>query len=231
MHNDGLLNAILALSIHYLSLTPNHVSNLTPEQGDDVQYYQNAVLCMKAAMKQESYRSSDDLPATWLIICAYQMMGGSQKDREKHLQGSFLLQSTQLIHGESHGESHGIKKAAYWAWLSQDLWAAFQEKRELYTRWTPTKDYSNMTSYEIAARSVHLTARVVSYCSQTEIHQGKHNFKSRVAKADHLASLLDEWQRHLRIKFSSLPISSKAGSVFKPIWVHPPAFSKSSNCK
>lgn len=225
MHNVGLLNAILALSICHLSLTPSHVNKITPNRNDAVQYYHEALRYIQDAMKHDSYNRSDELLATCLIISAYEMIDGSRKDWERHLQGFYRLQRSQLI----HGESQGIKQAVWWAWLSQDVWAAFREKRKPYTSWTPTQDYSNMTPYEIAARSVHLMARVVSYCSQSEIEQGERNFKSRVAKADHLTNLLDEWHQNLPIEFSSLPMSSKADSVFKPIWVHPPAFSKSPN--
>jgi len=149
------------------------------------------------------------------------MIDGSRKDWERHLQGFYRLQQSQLI----HGESKGIKQAVWWAWLCQDIWAAFREKRKPYTSWHPTQDYGNMTPYELAARSVHLMARVVPYCSQSEIDQGERNFKSRVANADHLSNLLDEWQRHLPIEFSPLPMPPKVDSVFKPIWVHPPVFS------
>jgi len=176
-------------------------------------------------MKHDSYNRSDELLATCLIISAYEMIDGSRKDWERHLQGFYRLQQSQLI----HGESKGIKQAVWWAWLCQDIWAAFREKRKPYTSWHPTQDYANMTPYELAARSVHLMARVVSYCSQSEIDQGERNFKSRVAKADHLSNLLDEWQRHLPIEFSPLPMPPKVDSVFKPIWVHPPVFSTSSD--
>lgn len=224
MHNFGLLNAILALSICHLSLTPRHVNKITLNRTDAVQYYHEALRYIQDAMKHDSYNRSDELLATCLIISAYEMIDGSRKDWERHLQGFYRLQRSQLI----HGESKGIKQAVWWAWLCQDVWAAFREKRKPYTSWHPTQDYADMTPYEFAARSVHLMARVVSYCSQSEIDQGERNFKSRVAKADHLSSLLDEWHRHLPMEFSPLPMSSKADGVFKPIWVHPPAFSRSS---
>ncbi|KEF61870.1 uncharacterized protein A1O9_03442 [Exophiala aquamarina CBS 119918] len=224
MHNFGLLNAILALSICHLSLTPRRANNITLNRTDAVQYYHEALRYIQDAMRHDSYNRSDELLATCLIISAYEMIDGSRKDWERHLQGFYRLQRSQLI----HGESKGIKQAVWWAWLGQDIWAAFREKRKPYTSWHPTKDYANMNPYEFAARSVHLMAKVVSYCSQSEIEQGELNFKSRVAKADHLSSLLDEWHRHLPMEFNPLPISAEADGVFKPIWVHPPAFSKFS---
>jgi hypothetical protein len=223
MHNVGLLNAILALSICHLSLTPRHVNKITLNRNDALPYYHEALRYIQDAMKHDSYNRSDELLTTCLIISAYEMIDGSRNDWERHLQGFYRLQRSQLI----HGESRGIKQAVWWAWLCQDIWAAFREKRKPYTSWHPTQDYGNMTPYELAARSVHLMARVVSYCSQSEIDQEERNFKSRVAEADHLSNMLDEWQQHLPIEFSPLPMSSKVNSVFKRIWVHPPAFSTS----
>lgn len=223
MHNVGLWNAVLALSICHLSLTPAQHNKSSPHRNEAVQYYHEALRYIQDAMKHDSYNRSDELLATCLIISAYEMIDGSRKDWERHLQGFYRLQRSQLI----HGESQGIKQAVWWAWLSQDLWAAFREKRKPFSSWTPTQEYGKMTPYELAARSVHLMARIVSYCSQSEIDQGERNLKSRVTKADHLSSLLDEWRRNLPIEFNSLPMPSKGDSVFNPVWVHPPAFSLS----
>ena len=221
MHNVGLLNAILSLSTCHLSLTSRHVNKISLNRNDAVQYYHETLRYIQDAMKHDSYNRSDELLSTCLIISAYEMIDGSHKNWERHLQGFYRLQQSPLI----HGESRGIKQAVWWAWLCQDIWAAFREKRRPYTSWHPTQDYDNMTPYELAACSIYLMGQVVSYCSQSEIDQGERNFKRRVATADHLSNTLNEWQRHLPIEFSPLPMSSKVDSVFTPIWVHPPAFS------
>jgi hypothetical protein len=225
MHNIGLLNAILALSIRHSSLTPKHVSKTVCNRNDALQYYHETLRYIQNAMRHDSYNSSDELLATCLIISAYEMIDCSRKDWERHLQGFYRLQRSQVI----HGDSKGLKQAVWWAWLCQDVWAAFREKRKPFTSWHPSRDYGDMTSYELAARSVYLMSRVISYCSQEEIDQGEQDVKGRVAKADHLADMLDEWQQQLPIEFSPLPMSTERKSVFKPIWIHPPAFSMSSN--
>lgn len=222
MRNVGLMNAILALSVRHLSLNPVQDSERSYIQNDALPYYHETLHYVQKAMQYDSYNTSDELHATCLIISAYEMLDGSRKDWQRHLQGVFWIQQSQVI----HGDSTGVKQAVWWAWLCQDVWAAFRERRKPFTSWRPSKKYAEMNAYEIAARSIYLMAQVVSYCSQEEVEKGKFDVNARILQAETLSMMLDEWQRHTPIEFNPLPLESDSASVFKPIWVNPPAFGK-----
>ncbi|EXJ79820.1 hypothetical protein A1O3_08105 [Capronia epimyces CBS 606.96] len=220
MHNVGMMNAILALSVRHLSLSPAAETGPVHDRNDSLPYYHQTLHYVQKAMQYDSYNTSAELLATCLIISAYEMLDGSRKDWERHLQGVFWIQRAQRI----DGDSRGLSQTVWWAWLCQDVWAAFREKRKPFNSWTPTRDYSDLNSYEIAARSVYVLAQVVTYCSQEEVARGEVDIRPRVDQAETLAHMLDDWQRHLPIEFNPLPLESDGPAVFKPIWVHPPAF-------
>lgn len=223
MHNVGLLNAILALSIRHLSLSPEPETGSVHDRNDSLPYYHQTLHYVQKAMQYDSYNTSAELLATCLIISAYEMLDGSRKDWERHLQGVCWIQRAQRV----DGDSVGLNQAVWSAWLCQDVWAAFREKRKPFNTWTPTRDYGDLNSYEVAARSVYVMAQVVAYCSQEEVARGEVDIRPRVDRAETLAHMLDEWQRHLPIEFNPLPLESDGPAVFKPIWVHPPAFGES----
>ncbi|EXJ80574.1 hypothetical protein A1O1_08720 [Capronia coronata CBS 617.96] len=220
MHNVGLLNAILALSVRHLSLSPTSENGAVHDRNESLPYYHETLHYVQKAMQYDSYNTSAELLATCLIISAYEMLDGSRKDWERHLQGVFWIQRAQRI----DGDSFGLHRAVWWAWLCQDVWAAFKEKRKPFNSWTPSRDYGELNSYEIAARSVYVLAQVVAYCSQEEMARGEVDIRPRIDRAETLGHMLDDWQRHLPIEFNPLPLESGGSAVFKPIWVHPPAF-------
>ena len=106
------------------------------------------------------------------------------------------------------------------------MWAAFREKRKTLTFWTPKKPYTSLSPFELAARSVYMLAKVITYCSRdgfiiTEVN----TVQARVDRAGQLRDMLDEWRKHLTVEFSPLPVMSKDKSaVFRPIWIRTPAF-------
>jgi len=67
-------------------------------------------------------------------------------------------------------------------------------------------------------------AEVVTYCSRDEVERGEIDVKNRIERGETLANMLDEWQQNLPVEFDALPLASQAPTVFKPIWVNPPAF-------
>ncbi|OQE20863.1 hypothetical protein PENFLA_c015G09575 [Penicillium flavigenum] len=218
IYNAGLMNAILALAYRHLALNP-HLSdrNVTNKQEAALQYYYQTLHYVQKAMQYSDYKRSLELLATTLIISAYEMLDNSTKDWERHLEGVFLIQRSQTI----HGESGGLHSAVWWAWLCQDIWAAFREKRKTLTFWVPQKPLSELSPHELARRSIYNTAKVISYCADavTEADIG-----CRVDEANHLRKMLDDWKRHLTIEFSPLPLGSRHQSYFRPIWIRPPAF-------
>ena len=222
MRNAGLLNAILALSCRHLSLNPGVTSDKQPRREMSLQYYNQTLHYVQKAMQYSSYKTSLELLATTPIISIYEMLDDSCKDWERHLEGVFLIQRSQVI----HGESEGLKSAVWWAWLCQDVWAAFREKRKTLTFWTPKKPYASLSPFELAARSVYILAKVINYCSREESAiTGVNTVQARADRAGQLRDMLDEWRRHLTVEFSPLPVMSKDKSaVFRPIWIRIPAF-------
>lgn len=170
-------------------------------------------------MQYDTYKTSLELLATALIVSTYEMLDGSGKDWERHLQGVFWIQRSQVI----HGDSKGLKQAVWWAWLQQDVWAAFREKRKTFTFWKPTRRFDDMNPYELAARSVYVIAKVVNYCSREETEA--EDISLRIERADQLQAMLDEWQLYLTTEFTMLPFKTgEEEEAFEPIWIHPPAF-------
>lgn len=220
MRNAGLLNAILALSSRHLSIKPE-ASHDQPHWEISLQYYYQTLHYVQKAMQYSSYKTSLELLATTLIISTYEMLDDSSQDWQRHLEGVFLIQRSQVI----HGDSGGLKAAVWWAWLCQDIWAAFRERRKTLTFWVPKKTYADLSPAEIAARSVYVFAKVVNYCSQEEYTTGEIYPQARVDRAKHLRQMLDEWWSHLTVEFSPLPVmNSSSSAAFRPIWIRTPAF-------
>ncbi|OBT68990.1 hypothetical protein VE03_01385 [Pseudogymnoascus sp. 23342-1-I1] len=223
MHDAGLMNAILALSARQLSIN----INATEEQQDrniGLQYYYETLHYVQQAMHYDSYTVSPELLATALIISTYEMLDDFRSGWERHLKGVFWIQRSQVI----HGDSGGLKQAIWWAWLRQDIWAAFRERRKTLSFWTPAKPYTDMTSYEVATRILWIFAKVVDYCSEEASQAGEGNLQLRIDKAGSIFEMLDEWQNNLSVEFA--PLAGRKGSpsdVFEPIWIHPPAFGNS----
>lgn len=216
------MNSILALSCRHLSLNPRLHHGELPNGEAALQYYYQTLHYVQKAMEYSTYQVSLELLSTTLIISAYEMLDNSSNDWERHLEGVFLIQRSQII----HGESGGLQAAVWWAWLCQDIWAAFREKRKTLTFWIPQKPLASLSPYELAARSVYVTAKVINFCSQqvpTATAEG--SIQIRIDKAHRLHAMLDDWRKHLTIEFSPLPVTSQGRSTFfRPIWICPPAF-------
>ncbi|KAJ5942769.1 hypothetical protein N7516_002937 [Penicillium verrucosum] len=196
LRNAGLLNAILALSFRHLALNPSlDDQNITGKPEEALQYYYQTLHYVGRAMQSSAYKISLELLSTALIISTYEMLDNSTDDWERHLEGVFLIQRSQTI----HGETGGLKSAVWWAWLCQDIWAAFREKRKTFTFWVPQKPLSVLLPHELATRSIYITAKVVSYCA-TETTQ--ENIQHQIDEAMRLRNMLEDWQRHLTVEFS-----------------------------
>ncbi|KAL4873050.1 hypothetical protein BDV12DRAFT_115907 [Aspergillus spectabilis] len=221
MRNAGLLNAILALSSRHLSINPDSLSHDQSHREMSLQYYYQTLHYVQKAMQYSSYKTSLELLATTLIISTYEMLDDSSQDWQRHLEGVFLIQRSQVI----HGDSGGLKSAVWWAWLCQDVWAAFRERRKMLTFWVPKKTYADLSPAEIAARSVFVLSKVINYCSREECILAEINMQARVNRAKHLRNMLDEWWSYLTVEFSPLPAMAPSSStIFRPIWIRTPAF-------
>ncbi|KAJ5374070.1 hypothetical protein N7517_006076 [Penicillium concentricum] len=218
LHNAGLLNAILALAFRHLALNPSlDDQDITSKPEGALQYYYQTLHYVGRAMQSSAYKMSQELLSTALIISAYEMLDNSTDDWERHLEGVFLIQRSQTI----HGETGGLSSAVWWAWLCQDIWAAFREKRKTLTFWVPQKPLSALLPHELATRSIYITAKVVSYCATVTTQE---NIQYQINEAMRLRIMLEDWQRHLTVEFSPLPVRSREASCFQPIWISPPAF-------
>ncbi|KAI5206606.1 hypothetical protein E4T38_03786 [Aureobasidium subglaciale] len=218
LRNQGLMKAILALCARHLSLKP--IPGLAPDRTLAVLYYYETLQYLQQAMKSEAYLRSEELLVTTMIISTYEMIDGEGKSWERHLRGIFWVQRSREI----NGESGGLSQAIWWAWLRQDVWAAFREGRKVLSFFKPTKPYYAMDHWDIAARCVYLVAQCVNYSSEQEIEAGKSDLIMRLAKADELSTKLEDWYQHLTSHFNPLPCINTSQGPFKPIWIHPLVF-------
>jgi Fungal specific transcription factor domain len=218
------MKAILALSVRQLSLNPGNARG-PQDRNVALQYYNETLSYVQKAMQYDNYNTSLELLVTCLIISAYEMLDGSRRDWERHLKGVFWIQRSRVIHGDSNGLEQGV----WWAWLCQDMWAAFKEKRKAFTFWKPSRSFAELNPHELAARSVYVMAQAVNYCSQDEINAGKGQIKARIEKADSLTKTLDDWRNALTIEFTPLPHNNRDHHYdFEPIWINPPSFGNSA---
>ncbi|CAK7212914.1 hypothetical protein SBRCBS47491_001625 [Sporothrix bragantina] len=235
MHNVGLINAILALSSRHLALKAKADTATSPEphppppnENEAIRYYYKTLHYIQKAMEYDTYKTSLELLATSIIVSTYEMLDGSRRDWERHLQGVFLIQRSQVI----HGDSGGLRQAVWWSWLCQDVWAAFRERRKPLTFWQPKKRLEELDPHELAARSVLYFAHVVAFCSAEEMERHRGAPAARMAKADALLESLEDWRHHHTVEFDPLPSApvvagednNATDTAFQPIWIHPPAF-------
>lgn len=220
MHNVGLMNAIWALSSRHLSLSsqPNEAHLYDPN--DALPYYYKTLRYVQKAMQYNTYKTSLELLATSLIVSTYEMLDGSSQDWERHLHGVFLIQRSQVI----HGDSMGLRQGVWWAWLCQDVWAAYRERRRPFTFWRPVRTFRDLEPSDLAARSVYLFAQVVGYCSRENMEDGAMEPLARIARAAELRDMLEDWKTYLTAEFEPLPQPRSAEDAFEPIWIHPTAF-------
>ncbi|KAF4495039.1 quinate transport [Fusarium agapanthi] len=204
VRNAGLLNAILALSCYHQSLD----ETIPPNQQ------------IQKAMRYSAYQNSQELMATTLMVSTYEMLRGPRKDWQQHLQGVFwILRSRQI-----EVDTSSLESTTWWAWLRQDVWVAFREKRRTYSTWMPKKGYADLDSHELASRAVWIMAQVINFCavdSSAEVE----GMTGRIGWAKALRKMLDEWRSHLTVEFSALPtMGNRDSEVFQPHLIHPQCF-------
>lgn len=191
------------------------------DQRPALQYYYQTLHYVQKAMQYPSYRNSLELMATTIIVSTYEMLHGSSNDWQRHLQGVFwILRSRQI-----EVEASSLESTTWWAWLQQDIWASFREKRRTYSTWQPKKACSELNSHELAARALWLLAQVINFCANDHVSQAEFRFRERLEWADQLQRMLQEWRSCLTVEFSPLPALSRDKSkAFEPRLIHPQVY-------
>lgn len=218
--NEGLMKAILALGARHLSLKPLNSGEANVDRTAAVQYYYETLQYLQSAMRYTSYKNSLELLATVLIVSTYEMIDGAGKGWERHLKGVFWIQRSREI----NGESGGLEQAIWWAWLRQDVWAAFRERRRCFSFFKPTKPYEAMNIWDMASRIVYILAQAVNYSSDEEKQA---EISTRMIRANTLLNMLEEWRSSISIHFQRLPVDGPSDQAFEPLWINPPAFGAS----
>lgn len=246
VRNAGLLNAILALSCYHQQSLPDGERNpgfsssahdVSAEKNSSaaLQYYYQTLHYVQRAMRYPSYQASRELMATTLVVSTYEMLRGSRRDWQRHLRGVFWILRSRGI----EVEQPGLESTTWWAWLRQDIWAAFRERRRIYSTWTPRKTCAELSAHELATRSLWLLAQVVNFCAlDGEEEEGGAEGRDgcggapfsvgRLGWAKALWRMLDEWAAHLTAEFSPLPATRGmvASDAFQPRLIHPPCFGR-----
>lgn len=147
------------------------------------------------------------------------MLDDSNSNWKRHLRGVFWIQRSQNV----DGASGGIRQAVWWAWLRQDLWAAFRERRACFSFWKPVKEMSELGQDDLADRAVYWLSQSVNYCAHAT--SPALSVTDKIDLGEALLAALERWKSFLGPEYWPLPSRSvTAGSVFKPIWIHPPRF-------
>ncbi|KAK7959330.1 uncharacterized protein PG986_004184, partial [Apiospora aurea] len=238
LRNVGLCKAILALCARHRATSLQAAGRAaaahppSPESDPSsmaVQYYYETLHYLQIALQYESYTHSEELLATALVISTYEMLDSSKSNWKRHLKGVFWIQRSQNV----NGVSGGLRQSVWWAWLRQDIWAAFRERRRCFSFWRPLVDYPDLTQEELANRIVYLLSQTVNYCAKSDSGSsssgsGDNSAQKRAYLGEALLSELERWKMHLGPSFQPLPTAPvDPQSVFTPIWIHPPRFAVS----
>ncbi|PSN74922.1 hypothetical protein BS50DRAFT_596084 [Corynespora cassiicola Philippines] len=246
LRNIGILKSLLAVGASHLALglaleeesgVQMHLSPGTPastmSHSADTkriaeQYYYETLHYLSQNLLYPSYTSSHEILVTAINISTYEMFGATNdSDSEnwgRHLKGAFWIQRNQDNDGES---IDGLRRAVWWAWLRQDIWAAFREGRPALTIWQPKKHINELTSEELATRIVYLAAKCVQFAATPK----DSDIAGYIEAGERLMRMLDAWKRILPSSFEPIPVASSHPSPaspeasmhnqFQPIWIHP----------
>ncbi|KAI0598972.1 hypothetical protein F4775DRAFT_583428 [Biscogniauxia sp. FL1348] len=225
LRNQGLMKAILALAARHNALIRANLGRGDADPSEAIQYYYETLHYVQTALKYNSYAHSEELLGTALVISTYEMLDASDSNWQRHLKGVFWIQRSQDV----NGASGGLRQSVWWAWLRQDVWAAFRERRRCFSFWRPVKDYPELNQDELADRAIYLLSQAVNYCAHAHADGGgavpnPETAARRAEAGDILMGMLERWKSFLGPKFTPLPSASAGSTVFEPIWIHPPQF-------
>lgn len=236
--NEGILKSVLAVAALHRSFYSDQdpkilsVDNLNSPKDQAAsshgeiaaQYYYETISWLSKAMQIPGYAHSREILVNALLISWYEAFeSDTSQNWERHLKGVFWIQRSQ----NNDGESTGIRKAIWWSWLRQDIWAAFRHNRRTLTIHRPTKKLGELTKDELACRMLFIQAKAVSYASPEA--QQTLELDQRLAEGRELLALMDEWYSTIPADFKPLKIrleedASTTTTEYSPIWIHPPMF-------
>ncbi|KAF2734816.1 hypothetical protein EJ04DRAFT_436412 [Polyplosphaeria fusca] len=248
LYNTGLLKSLLAVGASHMALdspeeltqNPSSVSastppgsthsnsSLPPARVAAEQYYYETLHYLAQTLLYASYSTSHEILATAIMISTYEMFGSfnarDNSDWAKHLRGTFWIQRSQDNDGETED---GLRRAVWWAWLRQDIWAAFREGRPTMTIWQPKEPLSSLSSDELATRILYLTAKCVQFAASPK----EGDITGYLYAGERLLQALQQWRDILPSSFEAIsvtesqPISDTPDdtAAFQPIWIHPPS--------
>lgn len=236
IRNTGLMKAILALSAkHRFSGIDDLARQLRTdadgefEEGEWIRYYYETLQYVRETLKYPSYSHSEELLATALVISAYEMLDESDGSGnwQRHLKGIFWIQRSQDV----DGGCGGLRQSVWWAWLRQDIWAAFRESRACLSFWVPFKAIHELDQNELADRSIYILSQAINYRASVQAvaagsTTANHMDQMQLSKQrDKLLSMMEQWKSCLGDEYKVLPTpTDAAGDVFTSLWIHPPRF-------
>ena len=235
LRNVGLLKSVLAISALYKarcttngnpeaawrSVNFEPARQPMPDQDMATQYYYETLNYLSQAMQYPGYPHSQEILANAALISWYEALDTEASTNwERHLKGVFWIQRSQ----NTNGEAEGLRKAVWWNWLRQDIWAAFRHSRKTLTIWRPTKPLQDLSSEDLGCRALYLQAKAIEYASNETRHEL--DFGASIQEGNRLLDSLQEWYTSLPRTFRPLPSASDAfaDTIFPPIWIHPPIF-------
>ncbi|EXM15473.1 hypothetical protein V3481_017560 [Fusarium oxysporum f. sp. vasinfectum] len=198
------------------------------------QYYYETLQYLSQTLLYPSYAESHEILATAIMISTYEMFdaGGTSTSGnwERHLRGAFWIQRSQDNDGES---IDGLRRAVWWAWLRQDIWAAFRAGRPTLTIWRPKKRLEDLDSDELATRMVYICAKCVEFAALDKTSPSQ-DIQQKIEHGNRLLQALENWYRILPCSYkpvvvttehdtmSRAPSTSKSQTRFRSVWFHPP---------
>ncbi|KAL5610201.1 hypothetical protein FOVSG1_004882 [Fusarium oxysporum f. sp. vasinfectum] len=226
LKDPGLLHAILALAARHRSKLPSP-SNRTVTDNESIRHYYETLHYVQEALAYTSYTKSEELLATAIVISSYEMLDESdgRGNWQRHLKGVFWIQRSQDV----NGGSGGLRQAVWWAWLRQDIWAAFREKRPCLSFWVPVQDLSELDQHDLAERAIYLLSQAVNYYAHSHAAVSG-STTNRLAPVDlgrarvDILNKIEELKSHFGEQYQPLPSPSRTTDIFKRIWIHPPEF-------
>ncbi|KAL1890000.1 hypothetical protein Sste5346_008579 [Sporothrix stenoceras] len=136
-----------------------------------IQYYYETLHYLQHALQFPSYTMSEEILATAIVVSTYEMLDQSASNWQRHLKGVFWIQRSQDV----NGASGGLRQAVWWAWLRQDIWAAFKERRTCFSFWKPLVPQDDPEELvrrgdnnALADRAVYLLSQAVNYAADAQ---------------------------------------------------------------
>ncbi len=204
-----LLNAIYALSAKHLS----RVSNYDPLISD--KYHQECLRRVIPALSDSAAILDENLLACTIILRHLEefevpLSGYSPSDRQSHLLGSHAF-----IRAQEHSPmSDGLRKAAFWVGLRQEIYVAFVNQRSIaieLNNFNLDRSCDPAPDYVWACRAVALCADAIRF------FYGKDDRLN--SEYDQLSEAVNEWHSCKSSNFTAMYFrDADEGELFPNIW-------------